>query len=55
LGSDVEKRRVILTALPPAQLLMHYGRLRHEGLRIASGKLYLLVGFVYHREDCAYN
>ena len=36
-------------------VLMHYGKLRHEGLRITSGKRYLLVGFVYHREDCEYS
>jgi len=39
----------------PTTVLIHYGKLLHEGLRITSGKRYLLVGFVYHREDCAYN
>ena len=33
-------------------VLLHYGKLRHEGLRISAGKRYLLVGFVHHARDC---
>lgn len=34
-------------------VLAHSGALRHEGLRITSGKRYILVGFVgYYNSDC---
>ena len=39
----------------PTTTLIHYGQLRHEGLRITRGKRYLLVGFVYHVNDCSYD
>ena len=38
----------------PTTTLVHYGQLRHEGLKITRGKRYLLVGFVYHADDCEY-
>lgn len=33
-------------------ILAHSGALHHEGLRITSGKRYILVGFIGHINDC---
>ena len=40
--------------LQPANdvVIAHYGKIRHEGVAITRGKRYLLVGFIYARDDC---